>query len=222
MIWLLSCEHYANGIPLEYAHLFLKAVDVLESHRGYDVRVAPMFIRLEPLFDQSEFYRYTRLLIEPNTSIHDRFLFSPFTTQLPREKKSELISKYYLPYRNRIQTFVEEDLDQGVLHISLHSFHPMHGNQFRETPVGIGFDSKRRQERELAKVWKEQIKQVKPDAKVRFNYPYRGSSDALTSYLRRCFPENYLGFTLEVRNDVILDYRKVIYESLANLRGVLD
>ena len=80
MIWLLTCEHYSNGVPLKYADLFLKAIDVLESHRGYDVRVAPLFILLEPLFDESFHYRYSRLLIEPNRSIHHKNLFSPFTT----------------------------------------------------------------------------------------------------------------------------------------------
>ena len=53
MIWLLTCEHYSNGLPRKYADTFLKSFYVLESHRGYDVRVAPMFIRLEPLFHES-------------------------------------------------------------------------------------------------------------------------------------------------------------------------
>ena len=66
------------------------------------------------------------------------------------------------------------------------------------------------------------IKEVDPEINVRFNYPYRGAADGFTTYLRKCFPKNYVGFELEIRNDVILDMRTSIYESLANLRGVLE
>jgi len=222
MIWLLTCEHYSNGLPLKYADTFLKAIDVLESHRGYDLRVAPMFIRLEPLFDGSYHYRYSRLLIEPNRSLHHRHLFSPFTTGFSAEEKADLISNYYQPYRKQVEKFIESFIDQGVFHVSVHSFTPRLGNQNRETPVGILFDSKKQQERDLAVVWKRMIKEVDPEINVRFNYPYRGAADGFTTYLRKCFPKNYVGFELEIRNDVILDMRTSIYESLANLRGVLE
>ena len=221
MIWLLTCEHYSNGLPLKYAEVFLNAVDVLESHRGYDVRVAPMFIRLEPLFDESFYYRYSRLLIEPNRSLHHRHLFSPFTTGFSASEKANLISNYYQPYRKKVEDFIASYIDQGVFHVSVHSFTPKLGNQNRETPVGLLFDSTKSHERDLAVIWKGMIHEVEPSIKVRFNYPYRGAADGFTTYLRKCFPENYVGFELEVRNDVILDLRSSIYESLANLRGVI-
>ena len=222
MIWLLTCEHYSNGVPLNYAPYFLNAVDVLESHRGYDVRVAPLYLRLEPLFDESRYYRYSRLLIEPNRSLHHRHLFSPFTSQIPTAEKAKLISKYYQPYRSGVESFIRQYIDQGVFHVSVHSFTPVLGNQNRETPVGILFDSKRLPERDLATIWKREMQLIDPELKVRFNYPYRGNADGFTTYLRKCFPENYIGFELEVRNDVILDLRKTMYESLANLRGVIE
>jgi len=96
------------------------------------------------------------------------------------------------------------------------------GNQNRETPIGILFDSKRQQEKDLAVIWKRIIKEVSQELKVRFNYPYRGAADGFTTYLRKCFPENYIGFELEIRNDVILNIRNDIFQSLANLRGVLE
>lgn len=197
-------------------------MDVLESHRGYDVRVAPLFLRLEPLFDQSFHYRYSRLLIEPNRSIHHKDLFSPFTTTLSREEKADLMSNYYLPYRKMVETFIERYIDQQVIHISVHTFTPKLGNQDRSTPIGLLFDSKRQAERDLAVLWKKSIKELDQDLKVRFNYPYRGSADGFTTYLRKAFPENYYGFELEVRNDVVLDLRSTIYGSIANLRGIID
>lgn len=222
MIWLLTCEHYSSGLPLKYAETFINAVDVLESHRGYDVRVAPMFIRLEPLFDQSLYYRYSRLLIEPNRSLHHRHLFSPFTTNFTAAEKADLISNYYQPYRKGVEEFIASYIDQGVFHVSVHSFTPTLGNQNREAPVGLLFDSAKPQERDLAVIWKRVINALDPTVKVRFNYPYRGAADGFTTYLRKCFPRNYVGFELEVRNDVILDLRSTVYESLANLRGIME
>ena len=221
MIWLITCEHYSNGVPLKYAPHFLKALGVLESHRGYDVRVAPLFIRLEPLFDQSFHFRYSRLLIEPNRSIDHKDLYSPFTATLSGEEKAELLSKYYMPYRKSVEEFIETYLDQEVIHISIHSFTPNLGNQNRETPLGLLFNSKSTAERGLAEVWKKCLKDRSPDLGVRYNYPYRGHSDRFTSYLRKVFPENYYGFELEVRNDVILDLRTVINDSIANFRGII-
>ncbi len=221
MIWLLTCEHYSIGVPLQYAHLFTKAVDVLESHRGYDVRVAPMYLRLEPLFDEARFFRYSRLLIEPNRQIQDKHLFSPFTAQLSTSEKADITSKYYHPYRTGIERFIEQYIDEGVFHISVHSFHPGLGSQTRETPIGISFDSKRQGEREVAMIWRRALQVLSPSHSVRFNYPYRGSQNGFTTYLRNCFPEQYTALELEVRNDVILDMRQTIYESLANLRGVM-
>jgi predicted N-formylglutamate amidohydrolase len=221
VIWLLTCEHYSNGLPLAYADLFIDAVDVLESHRGYDVRVAPLFIRLESLFDQTEYYRYSRLLIEPNRSLHHRHLFSPFTAQIGPAEKAKLINQYYQPYRKKVEKFIEQYIDHGVFHVSVHTFTPKLGNQNRETPVGILFDSRRNAERDLAVIWKRQMQLADPSLKVRFNYPYRGQADGFTTYLRKCFPENYIGFELEVRNDVVLDLRQTMFESLANLRGII-
>ncbi|MEX2596991.1 MAG: N-formylglutamate amidohydrolase [Salibacteraceae bacterium] len=221
MVWLLTCEHYSNGIPLEYADVFINAIDVLESHRGYDIKAAPLFLRFEPLFDESIFYRYTRLLIEPNRSLDDKFLFSPFTAALSSQVKTKLIHDLYQPYRKKVQSFITDYIDQGVMHISLHTFHPIQGNEDRSSVIGINFNSNKTNERELATVWKNSIKAIDPTLSVRFNYPYHGRLDGLTTFLGKCFPANYHGFVLEVRNDCALELRKPLFESMANLRGIL-
>lgn len=221
MIWLLTCEHYSNGVPLKYAKHFVKAVDVLESPRGYDVRVAPLYIRLEPLFDEARYFRYSRLLIDPDRSIQDKQLFSPFTSQLPTAKKADITSRYYHPYRTGIQQFIEQYIDQGVFHLALHSFHPFQGNRNRESSIGIGFDSNDSSARSVSVLLRKILKQHDADLKIRFNYPYKGNRVSFLDYLKNCFPENYIGVQLNVRNDDILDLRKTIYESLAGLRGVL-
>ena len=221
MIWLLTCEHYSNGLPLRYAEHFVKAIEVLESPRGYDVRVAPLYIRLEPLFDEARYFRYSRLLIDPERSIQDKQLFSPFTSQLTIAEKADITSRYYHPYRTGIQKFIEQYIDQGVFHIALHSFHPFQGNRNRESSIGIVFNSSDTSARSLAVLLRRTIKEHDPALKIRFNYPYRGNRVSFLDYLRNSFPENYIGLQLNVRNDDILDLRKTIYESLASLRGIL-
>ena len=221
MIWLLTCEHYSNGIPLKFAPKFIQAVDVLESHRGYDIKAAPVFIRLEPLFDEGMYFRYSRLLIEPNRSIGDKFLFSPFTATLPIEERTELINKYYHPYRKRVESFIGEYIDQQVFHVSIHTFTPTLGNQVRESSVGIGFDRESKGSLELAQLIKQSFYDVDQSLSIRHNYPYRGEQNDFMQYLRRCFPEKYFGFSLEVRNDQGLELRNVLYQGLANLRGTI-
>jgi hypothetical protein len=48
-------------------------------------------------------------------------------------------------------------------------------------------------------VWQTELKARAPDLKVRRNYPYSGTSDGFTAYLRRRFPAGvYIGIELEI------------------------
>jgi len=221
MIWLLTCEHYSNELPPQYAHLFLNAVDVLESHRGYDLQAAPLFTGLESLFDQSFHYPYSRLLVEPNRSLHHSSLFSPFTATLGAKEKAEILSTYYQAYRKSVEEFIANHLDQEVMHISVHSFTAVFKNQDRRCPVGILFDSRNKAERSVAEVWKKCFKDVEPSLGIRYNYPYRGNADGFTTYLRKIFPKNYYGYELEVRNDMVLDLSDIVYNSIVKLRKII-
>lgn len=221
MTWLLTCEHYSNHVPGEYKGLFSQAADVLNSHRGYDINVAPVFHDLEHVFDASFFYPHTRLLIEPNRSLHHRHLFSAFSLQLPREEKLGLISKHYQPYRKEVEAFINKNLEKTVFHISVHTFTPVLGNEQRKSEIGLLFDPKRASEKSMAEAWKQELKRVNPSLKVRFNYPYRGSADGFTTYLRKCFPAKYMGFELELRNDVALTVKEDILASLERLHATL-
>ena len=222
MIWLLTCEHHGNVIPPDFAHLFAKAGDVLQSHRGYDLRVSSLYNHLQPLFNGSFSYPYSRLLIEPNRSLHHRQLFSPFTIQLDQSQKAALISDHYLPYRNKVEKYIKDNIQHGVIHVSVHSFTPVLGNQVREAGVGILFDPGRRPEKELASLWKHEFRILNPDLGVRFNYPYRGIADGFTTYLRKQFPVKYVGLELEVRNDLIPDLNRDVYNSLMGVQGVIQ
>jgi predicted N-formylglutamate amidohydrolase len=207
---------------LDYAYLFTQAVPVLESHRGYDVKIAPLFIRLEPLFDQSYYFRYSRLLIEPNASLADKNLFSPFTMQLGSRDKAKIISSYYIPYRRQLTRFLNDYRDQGIFHFSIHSFQPKLGNQDRSSWIGIRFNPAIKKERDLAVLLKRCLLDADPALSIRYNYPYKDTRNDLLNALRNEIGAQYIGLELNFRNDIVLSLRTTIYEAIANLRGILE
>ena len=92
-----------------------------------------------------------------------------------------------------------------MIHISSHSFTPVLHGKVRQADAGLLYDPRRRGEVELCALWKEALLALAPDLRVRRNYPYAGSGDGLTSYLRRRFaPDAYVGIELEVNQRIVL------------------
>lgn len=202
--YLLSCEHYSKALPEKYKHLFRGDMQLAESHRAYDLNAAKIFEQLKPRFDFALHYPYSRLLIEPNRSLHHPKLFSELSKEFSKEEKQVLIDSYYLPYRNKIEEQCRKYITQGyeVRHLSVHTFTPELNGKKRHAHVGLLYDPKRQQEKVWAKSLKQQIQAKHTDWLIRMNYPYRGTADGFTTYLRKRFPEGYAGLELEVRNDV--------------------
>lgn len=200
MKFLLTCEHGGNEIPKEYQKYFINAGEALNSHRGYDPGALDLFYSLRSLADYSFYSRTSRLLIEPNRSLHHPALFSEFTKNLSSKEKNRLIAGLYLPYRNSVEALISKILEKGekVLHLSVHSFSPELDGSIRNTDIGLLFDPKRAEEKNYCKILKKQLLTPKPRWKVRFNYPYLGKADGFTTYLRKKFPGNYLGIELEI------------------------
>jgi hypothetical protein len=69
----------------------------------------------------------------------------------------------------------------------------------RTADVGLLFDPRRPLEARLCGAWREALQALEPGLRVRRNYPYRGSADGLTTWLRGRFPaRQYLGIEVEV------------------------
>lgn len=199
---VLTCEHGGNSIPKEFASCFKDSETVLNSHRGFDLGALDLYKTLKPLSYFSYSNETSRLLIELNRSLHHNRLFSEYTKNLPATKKNELIASYYLPYRNQVEQLIKKihKTSEMVLHISIHSFTPVLNKEIRNCDIGLLFDSRKPLEKQLSKNLKEQILKINPNYKVRFNYPYLGKADGFTTYLRKQFPENYLGIELEINH----------------------
>ncbi len=140
----------------------------------------------------------TRLLADLNRSRGHPRLFSEVTRDLPRAERERILAQYYLPYRREVEDWVASKR-QPVVHVSSHSFTPVLDGEVREADVGLLYDPRRDRERVLARLWKSAILELQPELRVRFNYPYAGRADGLTTALRSRFPDaRYAGIELEI------------------------
>ena len=143
----------------------------------------------------------SRLLVERNRSPWHRMLFSEITRSLPPDERRRIVERYYLPYRDWVETQVSAALEtrERVLHISCHSFTPRLDGEVRRADIGLLYDPRRKTEAKFCAVWQGMIRAADPRLVVRRNYPYRGYADGLTTSLRKHYPDPaYAGIELEV------------------------
>jgi predicted N-formylglutamate amidohydrolase len=213
LAFVVSCEHGGNSVPVAYRHLFAEpaAQAALDSHRGWDpgsLQIGRWFARKlqAPLIVSTT----TRLLVEPNRSLGHRRIFSEWPQSLPDDQKQSLLDHYYHPHREQVVAAITAAHAEArtILHLSMHTFTPVWDGVTRTTDVGLLFDPARRPEAALCRQWQQQLRRHLPDLTIHRNRPYRGTSDGLTTALRRQFPpERYLGVELEVNQRFVADSR---------------
>ncbi|MBP9681488.1 MAG: N-formylglutamate amidohydrolase, partial [Bacteriovorax sp.] len=150
---LFSCEHASNAIPKRYKRLFLKKINLLNTHRGFDNGSRQLGASLGLFFKSPVIYgQFSRLLIDLNRSAHHRNAFSEFTAFLTKNEKEDLIKNYHTPHWNKVQGALSElwKVNTLIIHIGVHSFTPILNNQKRNADIGILYDPSRKKERELA------------------------------------------------------------------------
>lgn len=199
---VLSCEHAGNKIPAQYKHLFKNDLEVLETHRGYDIGALALTKTLGSVLNvKAHVNKISRLLIDTNRSLHNAAIFSEFVSDLDQEQRQSITREYYNPYRQKIIDAVNTLITSGVavLHLSVHTFTPVFDGEKRDADIGLLYDPKRKLEKEFCHYWSLKLKQYLPDLRFRMNYPYAGTMDGFTKVLRKQFVEkNYLGVELEV------------------------
>ena len=199
---LVTCEHGGNRIPAEYRTLFRGHTRLLASHRGYDpgaLDLGRTFARVldAPLVAST----VSRLLIELNRSPRHPALYSTVTRALARHEKARIVTRYYEPYRREVEEHVARAPKRGevMLHVSAHSFTPVLKGEVRTADVGLLYDPARPLERALCEAWSALLQSRIAPLRVRRNYPYRGTADGLTTYLRRRYDaDHYLGVEVEM------------------------
>ena len=213
---MLTCEHASNQLPAA----FKKAVptEVLKTHRAYDIGAVHVFRKLVR-FAKPEFScegKYSRLFVDLNRTITNKSAFSEYNEALESRDKAEAekakaqATAYWKEYRDKVEKFVQQNIGKSsrskgsankgteIVHLGIHSFTPVLNGKVRNTDIGILYDPARPQERAYAQVIKDEIKRLYPAMKVRFNYPYKGTSDGLTTALRKKFGPRYVGIEIEI------------------------
>ena len=204
---VLSCEHAGNRVPAGYRTLFKGRQSVLASHRGWDpgaVELARAIAKEThaPLLANT----VSRLVVETNRSIGHPQLFSEFTRKLAPDEKARLLKAHYHPHRGAIEAVIRSALrtHARVVHVGVHTFAPVLGGKKRTADVGLLFDPKRKAEVDFCEVWLHALHWEAPQLRLKKNYPFKGSSDGLTTTLRDKFAASrYLGLELEVNQAIM-------------------
>ncbi len=223
---LLTCEHGGHRIPKAYAKLFQGADAVLASHRGWDPGALALARRLarelrRPLLAVT----WSRLFVEANRTPSNPRIWSGFTAPLSRGERERILERWWRPHREAVAGAVAAPTGRGqrVVHVAVHSFTPELDGEVRNADVALLYDSRRTREAALCRRWTWILRALDPALRVRRNYPYRGSSDGLTTWLRRRHPASlYLGIEIEINQALVADpgWRRLqglIAQSLAEL-----
>jgi len=206
-VTLFTCEHGGNRVPARYARL-LQDRRLLDSHRGYDIGSIECARHLAralaaPLIASTT----TRLLVDLNRSPGHRALFSRAIRALPAAERERIVDQYYQPYRQAVEQALRLQVKQygRALHLSVHSFAPVLAGIRRNADVGLLYDPGRRLERLFCTRLADRLREMAPALRVRRNYPYRGTADGLTTFMRRRFPATkYAGIEIEINQGSVL------------------
>lgn len=206
--FLITCEHGGNRIPSEYRRCFSGYEHQFNSHRGYDpgalTMARDMARRLDaPLVSST----ISRLLVDLNRSLTHPRLHGEPVRSLSAETRRRICKRYYLPYRTAAATIISAALTQGrsIVHLSSHSFTPVMNGVTRQADVGLLYDPRRSNEATLCASWIARLAERDPALLLRRNYPYRGTSDGFTAYLRRHFStDDYMGIEVEINQSISL------------------
>lgn len=213
----ITCEHGGNRIPSRYHDFFKGKEALLRTHRGYDAGALRVARELsEALAAPLLASTVSRLLVDLNRSLGHPQLFSEATRPISGELKQEILSRYYLPYRTKAETAIGQMIARGqrVIHISCHSFTPELDGEVRDADLGLLYDPARTPEAGLCRRWRVALKAYAAALRARMNYPYTGTADGFTVYLRRRFPaQSYLGIEIEIN-------QKHVHEGATHWRAV--
>ncbi|MGU3434121.1 N-formylglutamate amidohydrolase [Actinomycetes bacterium M1A6_2h] len=217
---IITCEHGGNLVPADFRELFVGQQGVLDTHRGYDIGALIMGKELAHKFSAPLVASTTsRLLIDLNRTLGHRQSLSEFTRTAPPDVVTRIIDQVHRPHWDKVQGLVSDFVrrEEQVVHIASHSFTPELDGVVRTTDVGLLYDPQRTGEVALVEQWRASLADTAPELRVRRNYPYVGTGDGLTTYLRTRFDQTrYVGIELEV-NQAITSHP----ESWAEVRKAL-
>jgi predicted N-formylglutamate amidohydrolase len=235
--FVLTCEHATNTIPPAYQERFRtdrvvtgpwgrqKIGVLLNDHWGWDIGAFEVAKFLQhQLHVPLHAFPVSRLFIEGNR-YRRTSLFSPLMVDVSEQEKERLRTRYWVPHLRNIQRDVETRMKKygQVIQMSIHSYTSAHNGAARNGDIGILFDPTRASEKQFAHRLQKELQHRLPDLRVRRNYPYAGSSEGLSKYFRKQFPDNrYTAVEIELNNKYLVndtpmrqEIKRALAESLA-------
>jgi predicted N-formylglutamate amidohydrolase len=216
---VVTCEHASNAVPKKLSPGLGVGGSVLRTHVAWDRGSRELASILAHRLGATQFMgRQTRLVVDLNRNRGSRQLIPttsfgvaiPGNRKLTRQEREARIEKYWQPYRDAVERAVQRAIDEAgeCIHFSVHTFVPKLDGKVRSAEVGILYDPRRPRERKFAEALRARLEEAFLD--VRMNYPYKGASDGLTTFLRNRFPKSrYIGIELEVNQALLETSRQV-------------
>lgn len=211
---VLTCEHASNRIPDGYRRLGLTP-GALNTHIAWD-RGAREIARACARHLGCTLHEgtHSRLLVDLNRGAHNpavipRVAFGvsvPGNEGLSGAERTRRLGRYHEPYRAAVVRDIESIIAErgACLHLSIHTFTPVLAGVERNADLGVLYDPARRSERRVACAMAAAARAA--GWRARRNYPYKGTSDGLTTHCRRRFATHaYLGLELEVNQNRLAD-----------------
>ncbi|MBK6942432.1 MAG: N-formylglutamate amidohydrolase [Planctomycetes bacterium] len=203
---VVTCEHASARVPITLRKRFAGARELLASHRGYDAGALELARRLAAVLRAPMLATtVTRLVVDTNRSLRHPRLFSEFTRDLDPAAARAVIERHWRRHRERVAAALEHARRRSgrVVHVACHSFTPVLDGVTRRVDLGVLFDPRRRFERRIATQLRHALEARLPGVRIRFNQPYRGVSDGLTTATRRGLADRvYAGIELELNQAV--------------------
>lgn len=162
--------------------------------------------------------------VDVSLSPGNRKRFGVATRGATAEQKQGLIEQVYRPYRQRVQSAIDQILQQFTfaIHLSVRSFSPRHRGRQQRTDIGLLYDPSRTDEMNLCIDWIDELYFTYPDLRVRRNYPRRGTVDCLTKSMRTIYPaDQYIGIEVWMNRAWVSRDVRLRHESIRQFGAAL-
>lgn len=221
---ILTCEHGGTKIPKAYKGLFNNHRAVLNTHRGSDIGALVVAKDLQKILKAPlHFSEVTRLLIDLNRFRRSKSLFSEMTSTLSRLEKTKIINLFYEPHWNQAVRIFKRahDKKSQIFHIAVHSMTDNLNGQIRPMQLALLYDPQRPSEKKLSDFWISELKKEFPDFIIARNNPYKGTSEGVTCFFRKCYDQrDYTGIELEMNQALFIKMtakqRRIFSKKLAS------
>ncbi len=200
---VLTCEHAACAVPVEYDHLGLDD-EQLGEHIGWDVGAGALTEALaQRLAVPAVQSGVSRLVIDCNRDLgdHDLIVSESHGVQVPGNQyidtveRERRIREFYEPYHDAVDEVLAARPDAFLL--SVHSFTPVLNGRERRFDAGVLFDNFVTEAEQFG------AGLVSAGLKVRYNQPYSGLDGLIFSARTHGMRHGLRYLELEVNNRLV-------------------